>query len=459
MTAVHIEGIDATVTIPSPTDRPATTDKDISSQRFWAQSFDEREKTFAWLREHAPVSWHRPLEVEYPVEVHHERGFWAIVKAKDITYVSRNHELFSSDQQINNIMLRPRFPAAISRPSCLEMDPPLHTDYRKVMSTAFTPKGVRRITDKINERAAQIIDRVVGAGDIDFVEEVSAKLPMLTVADMVGVPESQVHAFAQAADGFVGAHDPDVNGGMDPTEFALQQVGIVMQIGLEAMAYRKDHPSDDIATALANADHVFGRPLNQAEVGAVMLLLAVAGNDTTKQTTTRTVMSLWEHPEQRAWLMEDFDGRIMPSIDEFVRHASPVIEFARTATRDVELGGQLIPQGDKVVIFYCSGNRDDEVFTDPARFDLQRPASNHVGFGGGGVHFCLGNGVAKAQLRAMFQQILTKLPGMQITGEPVPLLSEFIRGVKHLPVHIPRPSGKDHRHAQVSDMRVKKGRR
>lgn len=437
MTVVHIEAIDASVSIPSPTERPATTDKDISSAAFWSQPFDERDKTFKWLRENAPVSWHPPLEGDFPVEVHFERGFWAVVKAEDITYVSRNEDLFSSDQQINNIMLRPRFPQAIGRPSFLEMDPPMHTQYRKVLSTAFTPKGVRRIDAKINERAAAIIDRVVGAGDIDFVEEVSSQLPMLTVADMVGVPESQVRAFAKAADGFVGARDPEINGGRDPQEFALEQIQTVMQIGLETMAYKKNHPEDDLATALVNAEHVFGRPLNEHEVAAVMLLLAVAGNDTTKQTTTRTTLSLWQNPDQRDWLMEDFDGRIMKSIDEFIRHGSPVVEFARTATRDVEIRGVRIPKGDKVVIFYCSGNRDEEVFPDPTRFDLQRPASHHVGFGGGGVHFCLGSGVAKAQLRAMFSQILTKLPNMTITGEPVLLQSEFINGIKHLPVHIP----------------------
>lgn len=437
MTVVNVRDTDTTITIPSPSDRPATTDKDISSTEFWAQPFAERDKTFKWLRENAPVSWHPPMDVEYPVEVHHERGFWAVVKAEDISFVSKNHNLFSSDQQVNNIMLRPRHPEAIGRPSFLEMDPPMQTKYRKIMSTAFTPKGVRRIEEKINQRAAQIVERVVGAGDIDFVEEVSAHLPMLTVADMVGVPESQVHAFAKAADGFVGARDPEINGGADPTKFAMEQIGIVMQIGLEVMADRRNNPADDIATALVNADHVFGRPLNNSEVAAVMILLAVAGNDTTKQTTTRSVMSLWEHTDQRDWLMEDFDGRIMGSIEEFVRHGSPVIEFARTATEDVELRGQVIPKGDKVVIFYCSGNRDEEVFPDPDRFDLTRNTTGHVGFGGGGAHYCLGNGVAKAQLRALTREVLDKLQKMRITGEPELLQSEFINGVKHLPVHIP----------------------
>ena len=434
-------GVGTQISIPSPTERPITTDQDISSDKFWLQPFAERDKTFKWLRENAPVSWHRAADVRFPVEVHHERGFWAVVKADDIRYVSQNHDLFSSDQSINNIGLRPRLPQAIGSPHFLEMDPPIHTKYRKVMSQAFTPRGVRRIEAKINERAQQIVERVIGAGDIDFVEEVSSKLPMLTVADMVGVPESQAHDFALAADRFIGAMDPEINDsiadGVDPLAFIQEQIQILMQIGMEVMADRKKNPQDDIATALVNADHVFDRPLSEHEIASVMLLLAVAGNDTTKQTTTRTVMSLWDNPDQRAWLMEDFDGRIMTSIDEFIRHACPVIEFGRTTTQDVELRGTMIPKGDKVVIFYCSGNRDEEFFKDPHTFDLQRPASHHVGFGGGGVHFCLGSGVAKSQLRALFGQVLTKLPKMTLTGDPVLLRSDFINGVKHLPVHIP----------------------
>lgn len=426
-----------TIIIPSQKAHPVTTDKDLSSGAFWAQPFDEREKTFAWLRKNAPVSWHLPMQdIAVPPEVHQEKGFWAVVKADDITYVSQNQELFSSDQQITNIMLRPRVPEMINAPSFLEMDPPLHTKYRRTISAAFTPKAVRRLADQINDRAAQIIDRVRGAGEIDFVDEVAAKLPMMTVADMVGVPEELVETFALAGDRFIGANDPEINGGANPIDFVREQINILVGIGLELVAQRRKDPKDDIATALAHADDIFGHPLNESEMGAVMLLLSVAGNDTTKQTTARTVATLWSNPDQRAWLMEDFDGRITNSIDEFIRHASPVIEFARTATQDIELRGQHIEAGDKVVIFYCSGNRDETVFTDPEKFDLQRGRNPHVGFGGGGVHFCLGSNVAKTQLRALFSQILTKLTDMEV-GEPELLQSEFINGIRHLPVRIP----------------------
>ncbi len=416
------------------TEHPLTTDKDISSEAFWHQTFEQRDETFSWLRQNAPVSWHRPLEdPELPPEVHGEAGFWAVVRAADIQYVSQHNELFSSE--IGSVMVRPRHPGFMPPPTFLEMDPPRHTRYRQIMSAAFTPKGVARLTDKINERAAQIVDRVVGAGKIDFVTEVAARLPMLTIADMIGVPDSLSDTFAEAGDKFIGARDPEIlPPGMQPNDFVLEQIGVLHQIGNDLVKYRREHPSTDIATALANAE-LDGSRLTEEDITSVMLLLSVAGNDTTKQTTTSTVISLDRNPGQRAWLMEDFDGRIAGSVEEFIRHASPVTEFIRTASQDTELAGQQITRGDKVTIFYCSGNRDESVFEDPHRFNLARPRLPHVAFGGGGVHFCLGNGIAKAQLRALFSNILTKLPGMEV-GEPEYLYSEFITGVRHLPVTI-----------------------
>jgi cytochrome P450 len=417
------------------TEHPLTTDKDISSEAFWHRTFPERDETFCWLRKNAPVSWHKPLEdPELPPEVHGEAGFWAVVRAADIQYVSQNNELFSSE--IGSVMVRPRHPDFMPPPTFLEMDPPRHTRFRQIMSAGFTPKSVARLTGKINQRAAQIVDRVVGAGKIDFVTEVAAKLPMLTIADMIGVPDSLSETFAQAGDNFIGARDPEIlPPGVQPNDFVLQQMGVLRQIGVDLVNHRRQHPSSDIATALANAE-LDGSKLTDEDITSVMLLLSVAGNDTTKQTTTSTVISLDRNPGQRAWLMEDFDGRIAGSIEEFIRHASPVIEFIRTATQDTELAGQQITKGDKVTIFYCSGNRDESLFPDPHRFSLARPPRPaHVAFGGGGVHFCLGNGIAKAQLRALFSNILTKLSSMEV-GEPEYLYSEFINGVRHLPVTI-----------------------
>jgi cytochrome P450 len=430
-----------TITTPDGTrffqrEHPFTTDEDISSDAFWAQTFEERDETFARLRADAPVSWHPSRHTPEVPEQYQESGFWALTKKEDVSFASQNHEIFSSDQANGGITFRALNRDLTGPPTFLTMDPPNHTRYRQIMSAAFTPKAVNRLSEKIRERAEQIVDGVAGGGEFDFVKDVAAKLPMLTVADLVGVPESLVHAFADAGDNFVGAGDPEFAvEGVTRQEFASQQIAILTQIGADLVEYRRTHPADDIATALAHFEPD-GAPLTVADIGSMMLLLSVAGNDTTKQTTTRSVVSLWRDPAQKEWLTEDFDARIAPSIEEFVRHASPVIQFARTTMEDVEIRGQKIERGDKVVLFYCSGNRDEESWPDAHRFDLQRERVPHVGFGGGGVHYCLGNGVAKAQLRALFQQILTRLPDMEV-GEPEYLFSDFINGVKHLPVRIP----------------------
>jgi cytochrome P450 len=416
------------------TSHPVTTDKDLSSEAFWAKPFEERDETFDWLRRNAPVSWHLPLEdSELPPEVHKEVGFWAVVRAEDVTYVSQNHEIFSSEAGTTS--LRPANPAMQLERTFINMDPPRHTAYRKVMSAAFTPKAVAKLSEKIAQRAEQIIDRVVGAGEIDFVAEVSSKLPMLTVADMVGVPEDLVEDFARAGDEIVSARSLGViPKGQTFEQFARERMMFLYKVGADLAEFRRKVPGDDIMTSLVEADFD-GRKLTDGDIGRTMVLLSVAGNDTTKQTTSRTVIQLARNPDQREWLAEDFDGRIAGSIEEFVRHASPVIQFARTALVDTDIAGTKVSAGDKVAMFYASGNYDETVFPEPDRFDLSRPRTPHVGFGGGGVHYCLGNGVAKAQLRALFSQIVTKLPRIEV-GEPEYLQSEFINGVVRLPVRI-----------------------
>jgi len=420
------------------TQHPSTCDRDISSTAFWALPFAEREKTFRWLRENAPVSWQLPLEnPALPASVHGEAGFWALTRAEDISFASRNHELFSSELGLP--YLPPRTPGApLLAPTILELDPPRHTEYRKVLSSAFTPKAVGLLTAKIEERAEQIVDRVVGAGTFDFVAEVSSKLPMLTIADLVGVPEDKITSFAEAGDNLVASADPEtlsaLPAGVTPQDWVNQQVTYLMETGIELAEARRAHPEDDIVTRLVMAD-VGGRKLGNEDIGAMMILLSVAGNDTTKQTTSHTMVNLARHPQQRDWLLDDFDGRIMAAVEEFVRYATPVMQFARTATRDVTVRGTEITAGDKVGLFYCSGNRDATVFSDPDTFDITRPPSGHIAFGGGGVHFCLGNGVAKAQLRALFRQILTKLPHVDV-GEPEPLSNGGMNGVKRLPVTV-----------------------
>ncbi|MEQ6900422.1 cytochrome P450 [Nocardioides sp. YIM 152588] len=411
-----------------------TTDIDISSLKFWSQPFEVREQAFAKLRKDHPVSWHAPMEdLDHSPEDHGERGYWAVVRAEDISYVSSHHELFSSQlgfTSLHPLMSEFRAPAAF-----LDMDPPQHTEYRRLISAFFTPKAVTRLVDKIDLRAGQIVDDVVGAGSIDFVDRVSSRLPMLTVADLLGIPESQMEEFREHGDRLFALQDPDAADTFEERmAISASAFGFYAELGMELIADRRRKPQEDLMSHLANGT-VDGKPLEETDILMIMLLFSTAGNDTTKQTTSWTVKAFAENPDQRDWLLQDFDGRIGGAIEEFVRYATPVMQFARTATQDTELGGQRILAGDKVGIFYCSGNRDERLFEAPDRFDLSRERNPHLAFGGGGVHYCLGNGVAKAQLRALFRNILTKLPNLEV-GEPTPLVGDFINGIKHLPVNV-----------------------
>jgi cytochrome P450 len=258
---------------------------------------------------------------------------------------------------------------------------------------------------------------------------------MQTVCDMIGIPPSLQEPVRLAADRYVGELDPNiVPEGVDPLTFRVQQAEFLHEVGRSLAEHRRKNPGDDMITNLVQGE-VDGKKLTDLEIGAFMVLMSVAGNDTTKQTTSHTVISLAEHPEQRDWLLEDFEGRINGAVEEMVRHAAPVMTFARMATKDLELGGQQIKAGDKLGLLYCSGLRDETVFPDPERFDLSRPRTAHVGFGGGGAHYCLGAGVAKTQLKALFGELLTRVPKMEV-GEPDHQVSNFLRMVRRLPVTI-----------------------
>jgi cytochrome P450 len=410
-------------------EHPYATDVDISSREFWSRPFAVRDEAFARLRAEAPVSWHRPVDY---VEPHDQQGFWAVTRAADITAVSRNSELFQSRY---GVLLDPVPPdMATIGTFFLTMDPPEHSRYRSLISSAFTPRQVRRISDRIHATAVSIVDDLVGAGDIDFVRDCSSRLPMATVSDIVGVPESERARVAQAAEHLVGGGKVAAMEPQEAVAFLFEEVLFLHALGASLAAHRRREPADDLMTGLVQAE-IDGARLTDENIGAFLLLMSVAGNDTTKQTTTHAMLELGRHPDQRDWLMADFDGRITGAIEEFVRCASPVIQFTRTAARDTELGGARIAAGDKVALFYASGNRDESVFEDPHVFDLSRPRSPHVAFGGGGAHYCLGAGVAKVQLRSIIGELLRRVPRLEL-GEPVLLQSNFINGITSLPAHV-----------------------
>ncbi|MGW3566091.1 cytochrome P450 [Streptomyces sp. NPDC000941] len=403
---------------------------DISSREFWDKTFDEREMTFAQLRAEDGITWHEPLGGGFPGA---EPGFWAVTRHEDIVAVSRNHEVFSSAEGVSVTPLSKELQKTTS--FFLVMDPPDHRAFRRLISGAFTPKQIARIQAQIETDARDIVDGLVGAGDIDFVRSCSARLPMRTVSDMIGIAPQDREAVTRAAEVlFAGPSREDIAAGVDGLALVQRQIQILHEAAIEIAQDRRRRPKDDLMTNIVQAE-VDGRRLTDEHIGAFMVMLATAGNDTTKQTTSLTMLALSRNPEQKRWLMADWDGRIGTAVEEFVRYASPVMNFARVAKVDTEIRGTAIRAGEKVGLFYCSGNRDGSVFDRPRDFDLSRSPNPHIAFGGGGIHYCLGHVVAKTQLRAIFHELLTRVPDMEV-GEPEWLPHQFVHGIKRLPVHI-----------------------
>jgi cytochrome P450 len=411
--------------------RPQTDPIDVSSIGFWAGTPSEREQRFRALRDERPISWHPPAEGS--LMPHEGDGFWAITRHEDVVRVSRSPKAFCSGR---GVMLE-EVPEDLldAAQSFLAMDAPEHTTLRKLISSAFTPRNVRRIEDQIREQARRIVDELLDAGDEgDFVEQVARKLPMWTIYEMMGLPGDERAAAARAADGMVSWNDEDVRQGREPGELLVESLMTLVRIGNELAEDRRAHPRDDLMTALVQAE-VDGRTLTDEEIGAFFVLLSVAGNDTTRNTITGGLKALTDFPDQRRVLLDDFDGTITTAVEEMIRWVSPVMTFRRTATSDVELGGQQIREGDWLVMFYASANRDERVFDDPHRFDVRRSPNDHVGFGGGGPHFCLGNQLARTQLRSLFDQLLHRAPDIQ-AGEPVRIVGNFVDGVKAMPYRL-----------------------
>jgi cytochrome P450 len=410
--------------------KPGHSPIDVSSKAFWAQTSEQRDERFARLRAEDPVSWQRPVEDAVAPDPN-DPGYWAVTRHADIVKVSRDAKSFISGQGVLFDLLPPDF-LEMSQ-SFLAMDAPRHDHLRKLVSSAFTPKRIQRIDEQIKVAAREVVDSFAAdpSGEIEFVERCAEPLPVRLFCDMFGVPEEVRAQTAKSAGDVVSWADPERLGDRSPAEVTLEACQILHGIAGELTAERRKNPADDLFTSLVQAE-VDGERLTDHDIGAFFTLLSVAGTDTTKHTSAFTVKAMTEFPEQRDWLRADFDGRIKTALEEFVRFASPVMTFRRTAVVETELAGKKIVPGDKVVLFYPSGNRDGDVFDEPERFDLSRDPNPHVGFGGGGLHFCLGNQLAKGALRALFSELLTRVPDFQ-AGEPDLLGTNFMRGVKRLP--------------------------
>lgn len=377
-------------------------------------------ETFRLLRREAPVFWHP--EPEGP-------GFWAITRYDDVVTVSMDPATFSSGRRGALIDDPPADALPVMRSLLINQDPPRHTKYRRLVSKGFTPAMVRRLEPHIRELAGRIIDRVAPLGRCDFVTDVAAELPLQVIVELMGVPVEDRHKVFDWSNRMLGNADPEYAGSIEEARRASLELYAYAN---ELASRRKRDPKDDLVSVLMRAD-VDGEALSQAEFDAFFMLLAVAGNETTRNAIAGGMLALIEHPEQRSRLLAAPD--LLPTaVEEMLRWVSPVIHFRRTATRDVTLRGQRIHEGDKVVIYYASANRDEDYFPDGDRFDVGRIPNEHVAFGPGGPHFCLGANLARLEMRIIFEELLRRLPDMELAGPVQRLRSNFINGIKHMPV-------------------------
>jgi cytochrome P450 len=378
---------------------------------------------FAKLRRERPVSWHQHPDSG-------KKGFWAIVRYDDIVAISRDTATFSNTEGIQ-LMFEGDLPHA-SEGSMIEMDPPKHTRYRKIVGPTFSSVGVAKLESQIRDRVRAILDDLEGKDDIDFVRDFATPLPLGVFYDLMGVPREDQRRMLQLADRTFFSADP---------RFGGDQKG-VGEAGKEIQAYgrwlaeqRLKEPKSDLMSALVNAT-VEGERLTLDELGSFFGLLGSAGADTTRSSLSYGLAALTQFPEQKEVWLRDIDGLAASATEEIVRWASPTMHMRRTATRDTEVGGQKVKAGDKVVLWFVSGNRDETKFKDPFAFDVRRSPNPHMAFGMGGPHFCLGAHLAKLEIRVAYSELLKRYPKIVASGPVDRLRSNFINGPYALPAKL-----------------------
>jgi cholest-4-en-3-one 26-monooxygenase len=377
---------------------------------------------FRRLRRESPVHWHEDPDRDVP-------GFWAVTRYDDVVHVSRHPELFSSHVRTSMFEEFADDDVALYQLMMLFMDPPQHTRQRAFVNRGFTPRMIKSLEEHIRDVAHRLIDEVVTRGESCFVRDIAAPFPLYVICELIGAPAAdrdQIFAWSNA---LVGFNDPDYT---TSPEQAREVSAEILEYAHKLAAHRRTHPRDDIATSLLEPD-ADGRRLSGDEFAMFILLLMIAGNETTRNGASGGMLAFFEHPEQWGRLLRN-RGLIRTTADEIVRWVSPVNLFRRTALSDTELRGQRIEAGDKVVMFYSSANRDEDVFTDPYTFDVGRDPNPHIGFGGGGPHFCLGTHLARLELTVLFELLLDRMPDIRQAGEARRLRSNFINGIKEMPV-------------------------
>jgi cytochrome P450 len=388
---------------------------------------------FAFLRREHPVFWHP--------ETAPNAGFWSVMRYRDVDRVMNEPGTFRSGAGITFEEMEPDELAA--RRSMMETDPPRHTRMRRIVSPLFTPRAMREYEPFCREVARQVLDEALDRRAFDFVEEISRQLPIRVLARVLGVPDGDTDQLIEWGDRMIGNMDPEftdmVVDRVDTSAYRLLPFRSPAAAELTAYGHRmaelrRDDPRNDLVSKLVHAE-VEGLKLTTPEFDNFFSLLVVAGNETTRHTITHGMLTLMDHRD--AWRRMVEDPTLIPSaVEEILRYSSVTMNFRRTATRDVELGGKPVHEGDKVVVWYISADRDEETFARPDEFDITRTPNPEVAFGSGGPHFCLGAPLARMEIRVMFEELLPRLADIELTGPVSRLRSNFINGVKHMPVRV-----------------------
>ncbi|HYF26030.1 MAG TPA: cytochrome P450 [Baekduia sp.] len=407
---------------------------DLSSREFWAKPYAEREQTFRKLREECPISWHRPYESTLQPPEEDTPGFWSVSRWADCREVSRDVKRFVSGEGI----IMEDFPEVlrVATNSFLAMDGAEHRQLRGIVGNAFTPRNVKQIEGWIHDHAREIVDEILERGEGDLCAMFTKELPGRIFAHFFGVPQGseEQQTLMDAAERMLAWDDPECAMGRSALETFAEEAEKIQDIALAVAEERRDAPGDDMVSWVLAAEFE-GRKLDDWEIAAFFSLLGSAANDTTRHSIAHAVRLLSEHPDQRELLLADLHGPTVDRcVEEVLRHATPVMHFRRTAIVDTELAGVPIATGDKLVMWYCSGNRDASVFEDPARFDISRDPNHHLGFGAGGPHYCIGAALGRQMIKSSLQEIYTRMPDIDLAGDPEFQVGNFLHGVHRLPV-------------------------
>ncbi|HMD45697.1 MAG TPA: cytochrome P450 [Acidimicrobiales bacterium] len=405
---------------------------DLSDLEFWVRPWDVREGAFATLRRERPMAFFEEPVVDSPIPLPVGPGYRALTRHADVATASRHPEIYRSGRgAVSVIDLPPEMVEYFA--GMISTDDPRHARLRRIVSQAFSPRMVASIEARIERVTDEIIGQISTLGECDFVTEVAAPLPLRIICDMMGVPPSERATVFRCSNTILSMGDEEyVPEGVHPITAFLEAGAELTAMMEEIGADRLAHPTDDVTTALITSN-IDGESLTHAELASFFVLILTAGNETTRNAIAHGLLALTEHPDERAAWAADVDAVTPTAVDEIVRWATPVIWMRRTVAEDTTLSGVDLHPGDKVLLFYNSANRDEDVFEDPFRFDVHRSPNPHVGFGAAGPHFCLGAHLARREIDVMFRGLFSRLPDIETSGEPVRLKSTFINGIKHLP--------------------------